>query len=104
MKHIAEMVDQDGEGVTTYSVSISHYITPSIEHGMALRDQPQKQLYFFRPLQVLLGYCFAAGMQMDGLKEPAFPPDHPVGRNPIHWSGKFSEIPPILVARLRAPG
>jgi len=104
LKHVAEMVDQDGVGVTTYSVSISHYLTPSIEHGMALRDQPQKQLYFFRPLQVLLGYCFEAGMVLDGLKEPGFPPEHPVGRNPIHWSGKFSEIPPVLVARLRIPG
>ncbi len=101
MKHVAEMVDQDGYGVTTYSVSVSHYLTPSIEHGMALSEQPHQQLYFFRPLQVLLGSCFNSGLVLDGLEEPAFPPDHPVGRNPIHWSGKYSEIPPVMVARLR---
>ena len=103
MPHMAEMEDREGDLVTVYSVKVSQYLTPSIEHGVAMVGQPSKQLYFFRPLHVLLGYCFEAGLVMDGLEEPAFPPDHPVGRNLLHWSGKFSEIPPVLVARMRRP-
>lgn len=104
MEHIAEMEDRDGFGVTTYAVKISQYLTPSIEHGIALNGQPEKQLYFFRPLHVMLGTCFEAGLVLDGLEEPGFPPDHPAGHNPLSWSGKYSEIPPVMVARLRNPG
>ena len=30
----------------------------------------------------------------------AFPPGHPQP-NPLSWGGKFSEIPPVVVVRLR---
>ena len=36
------------------------------------------------------------------LGEHAFPPEHPQ-ESPLGWGGKFSEIPPALVARLRHP-
>ena len=102
LKHTAEMEeDQENHLVTVYSVKISQYLTPSIEHGVAMAYQPTQQLYFFRPLQVLLSACFEAGLVMDGLEEPAFPPDYPPGRNLLHWNGKFSEIPPVMVARMR---
>jgi len=102
LQHIAEMEeDQEGHLVTVYSVKVSQYLTPSVERGEALAYQPSKQLYFFRPLQVLLGAGFEAGLVMDGLEEPAFPPDYPPGRNLLHWNGKFSEIPPVMVARMR---
>jgi 2-polyprenyl-3-methyl-5-hydroxy-6-metoxy-1,4-benzoquinol methylase len=102
LKHIAELEeDQNGYLDTVYSVQVSQYLTSSIEHGTALAYQPSKQLYFFRPLHILLGSCFEAGLVMDGLEEPAFPPDYPPGRNLLHWNGKYSEIPPVLVARMR---
>jgi 2-polyprenyl-3-methyl-5-hydroxy-6-metoxy-1,4-benzoquinol methylase len=101
MEFVAELEDQGGFGFETYSVKVSHYLTPSIEHGNAINGQPQKQLYFFRPLNVLLDTFFKAGFVLDKLDEPGFPPDHPAGNNPLRWSGKYSEIPPILVARLR---
>jgi hypothetical protein len=41
---------------------------------------------------------------LDGLEERAFPPEHPAGRLPLSWSGKYAEIPPVMVARLRLPG
>jgi 2-polyprenyl-3-methyl-5-hydroxy-6-metoxy-1,4-benzoquinol methylase len=97
----AELCENEGSPRTVYSVKITRYLTPTIEHGAALRDQPQKQLYFFRSLQELFGAAFAAGLVVDGLEEPSFPPDHLVGRNPLAWSGKFSEIPPVLAVRLR---
>jgi hypothetical protein len=54
-------------------------------------------------LQALLGAGFDVGFVLDGLEERAFPPNHPVGRNPLGWGANFSEIPPVLVARMRLP-
>lgn len=42
-----------------------------------------------------------AGFVVDGLEERAFAPNNPPGRNPLGWNGKFSEIPPVLVVRMR---
>ena len=98
---VAEMEDREGEIVTVYSVKISGYMTPSMARGAAIAGQPKPQLYFHRPLQVLLGAGFRAGFVLDALEERSFPPDHPQGRSPLAWGGNYSEIPPVLVARLR---
>ena len=92
------------EIVTVYGIKVRGYMTPTVARGAAIAGQPRPQLYFHRPLHVLLGAALEAGFVVDGLEERAFPPDHPVGRNPLAWSGKFSEIPPVLVARVRLPG
>ena len=68
---------------------------------MGIRGQPKAQLVFHRPLQVLLGAGFDAGFVFDGLEERAFPPDHPATGSPLSWGLGFSEIPPVLVARMR---
>jgi 2-polyprenyl-3-methyl-5-hydroxy-6-metoxy-1,4-benzoquinol methylase len=101
---MAEMEDRAGEIVTVYSVKVSGYMTPTISRGAAIAGQPRPQLYFHRPLQLLLGTGFAAGFVLDALDERAFPPDHPAPSNPLAWGGNFSEIPPVLVARLRLAG
>jgi len=108
MVQMAEMEDREGEIVTVYSVKVSGYMTETIARGVAIAGQPRSQLYFHRPLQVLLGAGLGAGFVLDGLEERAFPPDPssssgPPGRSPLSWSGKYSEIPPVLVARLRMP-
>jgi 2-polyprenyl-3-methyl-5-hydroxy-6-metoxy-1,4-benzoquinol methylase len=102
--HVAEMEDREGTVVTVYSVKVSGYMTPTVARGAAIVGQPTPQLYFDRPLQALLGAGFDAGFVLDGLEERAFPPDHPSGRSPLAWGGNFSEIPPVLVARMRLPG
>jgi 2-polyprenyl-3-methyl-5-hydroxy-6-metoxy-1,4-benzoquinol methylase len=104
MAFVAEMEDREGETVTTYSIKVLNYISPKVTHAAAIRGQPQPQLVFHRPLQVLLGAGFESGLILDGLEERAFPPDHPVGDKPLSWGGNFSEIPPVLVARMRLPG
>jgi 2-polyprenyl-3-methyl-5-hydroxy-6-metoxy-1,4-benzoquinol methylase len=101
---VAEMEDRQGEIVTDYSVKVFTYITPTVDRAVALRGQPQPQILFHRPLQVLLGAAFEAGFVLDGLEERAFPPDHPASGDPLSWGGNFHEIPPVLVARLRPPG
>jgi 2-polyprenyl-3-methyl-5-hydroxy-6-metoxy-1,4-benzoquinol methylase len=97
--HIAEQWD---EGViqSRYSVKVSHYMTAYHAEGVALRGQPKPQLYFERPLQYYMNIGFQNGFVVDGFEERAFPPEHPQ-TDPISWGGKFSEIPPVLVMRMR---
>lgn len=98
--HLAEEVDDGGRIRTTYSVKISRYMTPYQAHGAALRGQPRPQIYFERPLQYYLNLGFQNGLVLDGFEECAYPPDGPQ-KHPLSWGGSFSELPPVLVARLR---
>lgn len=98
--HVVEEVDWDGEIKTVYSVKISRYMNPYIARGLALREQPAPQPYFERPLQYYLNAGFENGFVLDGFEERAFPPEHPPS-HPLSWGGQFSEIPPVLVARMR---
>jgi len=98
--HVAEEMDDEGEFKTVYSVKVSRYMTPNHVYGAALRNQPKPQLYFDRPLQSYLNTGFENGFVLDGFEERAFPPEHPVS-HPLSWGGQFSEIPPVLIARMR---
>jgi 2-polyprenyl-3-methyl-5-hydroxy-6-metoxy-1,4-benzoquinol methylase len=98
--HVVEERDNEGEIQTVYSVKISRYMNPYSAHGVALRDQPKPQLYFERPLQTYLNLGFSNGFVLDGFEERAFPPQVPQ-KSPLGWGGNFSEIPPVLVARMR---
>lgn len=98
--HVMEEVDDEGEIKTVYSVKISRYMTPYHAKGLALRNQPKPQMYFERPLQYYLNLGFQNGFVLDGFEERAFPPDAPQ-TFPLGWGGNFSEIPPVLIARLR---
>jgi len=97
--HLAEEWD-DGEIHTRYAVKVSRYMSNYQSEGMALRRQPKPQLYFERPIQYYMNIGFQNGFVVDGFEERAFPPDHPQ-TNPLTWGGKFSEIPPVLVMRMR---
>jgi 2-polyprenyl-3-methyl-5-hydroxy-6-metoxy-1,4-benzoquinol methylase len=97
---MVEELDNEGEIKTTYSVKTSRYMTSYHAKGLALRNQPKPHIYFERPLQYYLNLGFQNGFVLDAFAERAFPPEHPHDR-PLGWGGKFSEIPPALVARLR---
>lgn len=101
---MAEREDRDGEMITTYSMKVTGYLSPSVKLGLAIPGQQRPHPYFHRPLQMLLGAGFAAGFVMDGLEERAFPADHPKGRTPLSWGPEFSEIPPVMVVRMRRQG
>lgn len=98
----AHMIEEwdDGKINTRYAVKVSRYMTPSHSEGLALRNQPKPQLYFNRPLEYYLNEAFQCGFVLDGFSERAFPPDHPQTA-PLGWGGKFSEIPPVLITRMR---
>lgn len=65
-----------------------------------IRGEPMPHYYWDRPLHALLADAFAAGLMLDGMEEPAFSPEVEQG-SVLGWGGKFAEIPPVLVARLR---
>lgn len=100
---MAELVDGRAGVKTTYGVKVTGYMTPAMAYGTAIAGQPRPHIYFHRPLQMLLGAGLHAGFVIDGLEERAFPTDHPAGRTPLSWSGAFSEIPPVMVVRMRRP-
>jgi 2-polyprenyl-3-methyl-5-hydroxy-6-metoxy-1,4-benzoquinol methylase len=97
--HLAEEWD-DGQIQTRYAVKVSRYINPFQSQGLALRNQPKPQLYFHRPLKDYLNVAFQNGFVLDGFDERAFPPEHPQTAT-LGWGGKFSEIPPALIMRVR---
>jgi 2-polyprenyl-3-methyl-5-hydroxy-6-metoxy-1,4-benzoquinol methylase len=97
--HLIEEWD-DGTIKTRYAVKISRYMTSYQSEGLALRGQPKPQLYFNRPIQHYMQLGFQNGFIVDGFEERAFPPEHPQV-TPLGWGGKFSEIPPALVMRMR---
>jgi 2-polyprenyl-3-methyl-5-hydroxy-6-metoxy-1,4-benzoquinol methylase len=98
--HVMEEVDDEGEIKTIFSVKISRYMTPYQAKGLALRNQPKPQMYFERPLRYYLNLGFQNGFVLDGFEERAFPPEAPQ-IFPLGWGGNFSEIPPVLIVRLR---
>jgi hypothetical protein len=99
MRRVAEQQERDGEVVVTHSVQVSRYLTPCAYRGLGMIGQPEPQYYFHRPLSVLLGSAFAAGLIMDGIEEAAFGPEHASPRS-LSW-GNYHEIPPVLTVRLR---
>jgi len=91
----------DDAGIQTrYAVKVTRYMSDFGSRGVALRDQPEPQWYFHRPLQSYLKLGFENGFVLDGFEERAFPPEHAAG-HPLSWGGQFSEFPPVLVARMR---
>jgi 2-polyprenyl-3-methyl-5-hydroxy-6-metoxy-1,4-benzoquinol methylase len=98
---MGELQDREGTLVTTYSVKVSRYGTPYTQVGSAIPGQPVPHPYFHRPLGILLRPAFDAGLLLDALEERAFPPESGGGSSELSWSGLFSEIPPVLVGRMR---
>ena len=98
--HVVEEIDDHGEMKITYAIKTSRYITPFHQRGLALRNQPKPQVYFDRPLQYYLNLGFQNGFVLDGFEERAFPPEIPQS-HPLGWGGKFSELPAVIVARMR---
>jgi SAM-dependent methyltransferase len=90
--------DHEGERSAVYSVKVSTYLGLTPRQGRGISGQPTPQYYFDRPLSVLINACFRAGLVLNGMEEPAFDAAFE-SRDPLGWSGKLKEIPPILVAR-----
>jgi hypothetical protein len=78
---------------------VAEYIRPAVRSGVGIVGQPVPQHYFHRPISRLLGAFFEEGLMLDGLEEPVFEE----GADPkgvFSWAN-YTQIPPVLVARLR---
>ncbi|XSG75548.1 class I SAM-dependent methyltransferase [Herpetosiphon llansteffanensis] len=99
-RKIVEQFENEQCDVETRSqIQIGSYLTPASHQGVGVIGQPMAQWFFHRSLASLLGVAFAAGFVLDGLLEPSYPADTP-STHPFSWAN-FSEIPPVLVLRLR---
>ncbi|MEM1394193.1 MAG: class I SAM-dependent methyltransferase [Cyanobacteria bacterium P01_H01_bin.150] len=96
----AELIEKETKIYTEYHVKVKSYIKPSKVKGLAIDNQPTAHIYFHRPLHTLLNTAFKFGFTLDGLEEPTFTPEITTKNTDISWS-RFSEIPPVIVARLR---
>ncbi|KHN99750.1 methyltransferase type 11 [Metarhizium album ARSEF 1941] len=68
--------------------------------GVAANGQPAFQLYFHRPLDVLLGTFFRAGLVMDNMEELYFDDSDAVQDRP-ESSANFTQIPALMALRFR---
>jgi SAM-dependent methyltransferase len=98
MRMIHELQMAGDQELELAGVVITRYATPAVEEGVAIVGQPATQLYFDRPLALLLGTFLGVGMVLDGIEEPAFP--SPTGVQRLQWES-LPEIPPVLCCRLR---
>ncbi len=87
----------DGRTRICHGVKVTRYQSLAPARGVAIAGQPELQYYFDRPLGALLAPFFAAGLALDGLEEPVFAE---VEATATLWRA-HTEIPPVLVARLR---
>jgi SAM-dependent methyltransferase len=87
-----------------YAMKVSRYLGLRPGKGTGMIGEPEPHYYFHRPLHVLLGEAFRAGLVLDGLEEPAFPvSDDKPRAGSLAWQN-YTEIPPALVVRLRPGG
>lgn len=98
-KIVEQFENAQGEVETHSRLQIGSYLTPAVHQGVGVVGQPSAQFNFHRSLTSLLGIAFAAGFVLDGLLEPRYPTGT-TSTHPFSWAN-FSEIPPVLVLRLR---
>jgi 2-polyprenyl-3-methyl-5-hydroxy-6-metoxy-1,4-benzoquinol methylase len=91
---------EGGDVIAERSVRVVTYKSTGAAKGIAMVGQPCVQWYFDRTLSEILNAGFAAGFVLDAIEEPAFPPGHEPTDRPFGWQS-YTEIPPVLVARLR---
>jgi SAM-dependent methyltransferase len=97
-----EQEEVDGHPVEVYSVRVTQYLHNPAGKSVGIRGASQGHWDFSRSLTDLLRPAFEAGLVLDGLEEPAFPPSTDP-QHPFSWR-HYQHIPPVLVARLRKPG
>jgi SAM-dependent methyltransferase len=96
---LSEMEDHDGTLTVRHSLKISAYLDLPPHRGVGAPAEPAPHYYYHRPLSQLLGEAFAAGLVLDALEEPGFPPE--AEPRPLSWASVW-QMPPVLAGRLRA--
>ena len=100
IQRFSEMHEEEaGRHICRNGIKVSSYLTPIARKTEGIIGQPEPQFCFHRPLHVLLEKGFRNGFVVDGLEEPAFPPDG-ARKTGLRWDD-MPEIPPVLVVRMR---
>jgi len=97
---VVEQTEDETGVVRRYAVKMFSYITPTVGKGVALEGQPVTQWYFDRPISAILEPFFRHGWVLDGLEEPVLSRDETREGSTARI---FSELPGVLVARMRRP-
>ena len=95
----AEGREEDGRYVVRSGVKVTRYCTPVARKTEGIIGQPQPQWLFCRSLETLFAPAFRQGFVIDALWEPALCAPPPEAK-PLEWRS-MTEIPPILVVRMR---
>lgn len=95
---VTEVREQEDGYAEEHAVKVWGYSTPRAHRGIGIVGQPELQWYFHRSLSDLLGPFLASGLALDALREPVF--DDETARVNDEYR-VWTEVPPILVARLR---
>lgn len=95
----AEERTEEGRTRRVAGVKVTRYRTAEAYRGEGMAGQPEPQIYFHRPLALILQEAFRNGFSLDGLEEPGFAPGPDLA---FQWQG-LPELAPVLVARLRRP-
>jgi hypothetical protein len=96
-KLTAELVVRQERVEQVFGVEIRSYLTERPGLSTGIINQPQPHHFFHRPLSSVFAACFAAGLVVDGLEEPAY--SGPAGKNVFSWE-KRPELPPAIVVRV----
>lgn len=91
---VTETEEMGDRIVTRNLIKLSRYKDPESYEGLALADQPVPQLYFHRPLKLIMNAFFDSEFVFDGMKEPVF---QPIDDQPSEWT----KFPPVVVLRFR---
>ena len=89
-----------GELEVERSKVITEYLNVAPAKGIAVADQPAKQLYFHRPMDELFTTFFKAGLVIDAMEELAFT-EADFDPKRIQSSTNFTQLPVILAWRMR---
>ena len=93
----AEERTEEGRIRRVAGVKVTRYRSAETYRGEGMPGQPEPQIYFHRPLALILQEAFRNGFTLDGMEEPGFQPGTEAW---FQWQG-LPELAPILVARLR---
>jgi len=98
----AELVEGNEHVALRSGVKVTKYLTPTAWKSEAILGQPELQYYFHRPLSVIFNLAFKYRFVIEGFEEPAFE-EAPADGRFLRWRA-MTEIPPVLVVRMRLIG
>ncbi len=99
MRRVARESEEGGHFRETFGIEIRRYLTPRTGLGFAMAGQPEPQLYFDRPLSLLLRTFLKTGLLIDTFEEPSFPQSSAShSERWFDWKN-FPDIPPVIIVR-----